>query len=174
MGICLLRQVFSEPHSGSHLLTGMRLRGWISVAVIAILGLTLTPGTSARTAPADKVAVIVNRNGALISASEADIRSIYLGERQFVGRTPIIPLHLPDGPAKTAFLQTVVGQSPKNYKLYWLQHVFQGAAIPPNTVAGPDAMVAAVAAQQTTVGYVSLKQVKNNSQVAVLFVISVP
>ena len=153
--------------------TGSFLR--IGVLVIGMLVLTLTKQPLAGEAQAiGVVAVIVNPNGPLVSATEADIRAIYLGERQFVKGEMIVPLHLSDGLTKTTFLSAVVGKSPKEYKLHWLQRVFQGTASLPNTVAGPDVMVAAVASQRNTVGYVPSFDLKDNKQVAVLFMTTVP
>jgi len=151
------------------------LTTWVGAAVTWLLALTLTGYPFAGEAQASEtVAVIVNPDGPLVSATEADIRAIYLGERQFVKGEMIVPLHLSDGPTKTTFLSAVVGKSPKDYKLYWLQRVFQGTASLPNTVAGADVMVAAVASQRNTVGYAPSSQVKNNPQVTVLFVALVP
>jgi hypothetical protein len=119
---------------------------------------------------AEDIAVIVNAAGPLTSLTLPDVRALYLGERRFVGPEPAVLLHLPEGDAKAAFLSRVVGQTLKEYKLHWLQRVFQEGATLPTVVAGPEAMVGVAATRRNSVGYVPASLVRDTPDVKILFV----
>ncbi len=123
---------------------------------------------------AEDVAVIVNVGGPLTSLTLPDVRALYLGERQFVGPEVVVLLHLPEGDVKAAFLSRVVGQTLKEYKLHWLQRVFQEGATLPKVVAGPEAMVGVVATRRNSVGYVPASLVQETPEVKILFVVPSP
>lgn len=123
---------------------------------------------------AEDVAVIVNAGGPLTSLTLPDVRALYLGERQFVGPEVVVLLHLPEGDTKAVFLSRVVGQTLKEYKLHWLQRVFQEGATLPKVVAGPEAMVGVVATRRNSVGYVPASLVQETPEVKVLFVVPSP
>ncbi len=123
---------------------------------------------------AEDVAVIVNVGGPLTSLTLPDVRALYLGERQFVGPEVVVLLHLPEGDTKAVFLSRVVGQTLKEYKLHWLQRVFQEGATLPKVVAGPEAMVGVVATRRNSVGYVPASLVQETPEVKVLFVVPSP
>ncbi len=123
---------------------------------------------------AEDVAVIVNAGGPLTSLTLPDVRALYLGERQFVGPEVVVLLHLPEGDTKAVFLSRVVGQTLKEYKLHWLQRVFQEGATLPKVVAGPEAMVSVVATRRNSVGYVPASLVQKTPEVKVLFVVPSP
>jgi hypothetical protein len=119
---------------------------------------------------AEDIAVIVNAAGPLTSLTLPDVRALYLGERRFVGPEPAVLLHLPEGDAKAAFLSRVVGQTLKEYKLHWLQRVFQEGATLPTVVAGPEAMVGVAATRRNSGGYVPASLVRDTPDVKILFV----
>jgi hypothetical protein len=123
---------------------------------------------------AEDIAVIVNAAGPLTSLTLPDVRALYLGERRFVGPEPAVLLHLPEGDAKAAFLSRVVGQTLKEYKLHWLQRVFQEGATLPKVVAGPEAMVGVAATRRNSVGYVPASLVRDTPDVKILFVVPSP
>ena len=123
---------------------------------------------------AEDITVIVNAAGPLTSLTLSDVRALYLGERQFVGPEPVVLLHLPEGDVKAAFLSYVVGRTLKEYKLHWLQRVFQEGATLPTVVAGPEAMVGVVATRRNSVGYVPASLVRETPDVKILFVAPSP
>ncbi|MEO5658115.1 MAG: hypothetical protein ABIO65_12650 [Nitrospiria bacterium] len=125
-------------------------------------------------AEGERIAVVVHPSSALISLKAADVRAIYLGERQFVGNDHLMPLHMPEGRWKTAFLHQVVGKAPKEYKLYWVQRVFQDGASLPKALTGPDAIIAEVAADVSSIGYVPERVAQDTRSVKVLFVVPGP
>lgn len=69
--------------------------------------------------------VIVNTDGPLNDADTGVLREVYLGEKRFADSTQLMPVHFPEGAVKDAFLKTVVGMSPKEYKHYCIEKLFQ-------------------------------------------------
>lgn len=69
--------------------------------------------------------VIVNTDGPLNDADAGVLREVYLGEKRFAGSTRLMPVHFPEGALKDAFLKTVVGMSPREYKHYCIEKLFQ-------------------------------------------------
>jgi len=123
---------------------------------------------------AEDIAVIVNAAGPLTSLTLPDVRALYLGERQFVGPERAVLLHLPEGEAKAAFLSRIVGRTLKEYKLHWLQRVFQEGATLPKVVAGPEAMAGVVATRRNSVGYVPASLIRDMPDVKILFEVPSP
>lgn len=70
--------------------------------------------------------VIVNKDGPLVGADMELVREVYLGEKKFANSTRILTVNFTEGPIKDAFIKTVVGMSPKEYKHHSLKKVFQG------------------------------------------------
>jgi len=138
---------------------------------IATAGLLACLAASAR---AEDIAVIGNVEGPLVGMASKDVKSVYLGERQFAGQDLIIPFHLPEGKEKAAFLAAVVGRSQKEYKLFWVRRVFQEGARLPRLASSPAEMLAQVARQRTALGYVPERLVKDAPGVTVLFTFAAP
>lgn len=155
---------------------GIRVLASLTVRAprVAIVVCLLAASAGASAVRADDVAVIVNPAGPLTSLTLPDVRALYLGERHFVGPEPVVLLHLPEGDAKAAFLSRVVGRTLKEYKLHWLQRVFQEGAALPTVVAGPEAMVGAVATRRNSVGYAPASLVREMPDVKILFVAPSP
>lgn len=125
-------------------------------------------------AEGERIAVVVHPSSAMASLTEAEVRAIYLGERQFVGNNQVTAVHLPEGRWKTAFLHQVVRKAPKAYKLYWVQRVFQEGAGLPKVLPGPDEVIAEVADRSSIIGYVPERIARDAGSVKVLFVVPGP
>jgi hypothetical protein len=150
-----------------------RVAGWWAAAALCLLAALAGVGV-ASVVRAEDIAVIVNVGGPLTSLTLPDVRALYLGERQFVGPEMVVVLHLPEGDAKATFLSRVVGRTLKEYKLHWLQRVFQEGATLPKVVAGPEAMLGVVATRRNSVGYLPASLVHDMPEVKVLFVVPSP
>ena len=158
---------------GIRLLASLAVRAPRVAIVVCLLATPAGLGVSSAVR-AEDVVVIVNAGGPLISLTLPDVRALYLGERQFVGPEPAVLLHLPEGDVKAAFLSRVVGRTLKEYKLHWLQRVFQEGATLPKVAAGPEAMVGLVATRRNSVGYVPASLVRDTPDVKILFVVPSP
>ncbi|MBI3607230.1 MAG: hypothetical protein HY207_04610 [Nitrospirae bacterium] len=144
----------------------LALVGWVALTMVGAIG--------AAERRAEEIAVVVNASGPLTSLTVADVRALYLGERQFVGMDHVGVLHLPEGDTKGAFLFSVVGMTLKEYKLHWVQRVFQEGTSLPRVVAGPSAMAAEVSMRLNSLGYLPARVVKDTPGLKVLFVLPSP
>ncbi|MFZ5863730.1 MAG: hypothetical protein ACOYXR_12915 [Nitrospirota bacterium] len=120
-------------------------------------------------ARAESIAVIVNADGPLVGLTRADVRALYLGDRQFVGAERVLALHLPEGPVKDALLRDVTGKGLKAYRLHWVQKVFQEGLSLPRVVGAPSAVVAEVQSHSADIGYVPESAADGVHGIAILF-----
>jgi hypothetical protein len=144
------------------------------VAIVVCLLAAPTGVGVASAVRAEDIAVIVNAVGPLTSLTLPDVHALYLGERQFVGPEPVVLFHLPEGDVKAAFLSRIVGRTLKEYKLHWLQRVFQEGATLAKVGAGPEAMAGVVATRRNSVGYTPASLVRDMPEVKILFVVPSP
>ena len=158
---------------GIRLLASLAVRA-PRVAIVVCLLAALAGVGVASAVRAEDLAVIVSAAGPLTSLTLPDVRALYLGEWQFIGPEPAVVLHLPEGDVKAAFLSRAVGRTLKEYKLHWLQRVFQEGATLPKVAAGPEAMVGLVATRRNSVGYVPASLVRDTPDVKILFVVPSP
>ena len=92
-----------------------------------------------------------------ITLSRADIKEVYLGEKQFGGS---IKLHPVDNPAsQQAFLSTVLGMTAARYRSSWLRKSFRDALNPPAELSGDAAVLDFVQRTPGAVGYVTMQPV---------------
>jgi ABC-type phosphate transport system substrate-binding protein len=119
------------------------------------------------------VAVIVNvKNQNTYTGVEQDlIQRIYLGKAsQFPDGTKATPYDLSKGDAsRQLFVQEVIGKTPSQLHAYWSRRIFSGKQQPPRSLDDAEAMKAAVAADESAIGYI--KSTAVDASVAVLFTI---
>lgn len=103
---------------------------------------------------ADVVVVVHPSNGAAITAK--NVQRIFLGkEKKFPGGAAVSAINQVSGSAaRTDFDTNVLGRSSTQVSAYWSKLVFTGKGIPPKEVADDAAVIAAVAADATAIGYV--------------------
>lgn len=94
----------------------------------------------------------------LESVSLPVLRQLYLGRRTRAAGRRVYCLDLPAGsPAREAFTRTVIGWSARSLDRYWLRQALSGGPPPPREVAGPAELLALVARQPGSLGYVAWK-----------------
>ena len=71
-----------------------------------------------------------------VSLSAADVRDLFLGEKQFAGTVKLIPID--NGAAQTIFLDKVLKMNMAKYSTTWTKKSFRDGLNPP-LVAGSDA-----------------------------------
>jgi len=92
-----------------------------------------------------------------ITLSPADIKEVYLGEKQFGGSIKLQPV---DNPAsQEAFLSMVLGMTGARYRSSWLKKSFRDALNPPVELPGDAAVLDFVQRTPGAVGYVRTKPV---------------
>jgi hypothetical protein len=143
--------------------------GWVVGRVAGSVFVMLVACGGIASAWAEEIAIIGNVRGPLATAGPDDIRAFYLGDRQFAGSEKITVLHLPEGPLKDAFLLGVVGKSAKDYKLHWVQRVFQEGVSFPRVLPDPSAVIAEVESHRTSLGYVPARAIEGTHGIVVLF-----
>ena len=122
----------------------MRTRSFI-FAVIAACGIGLTCSAAA----AD-VYVIANDS---LRMTLAELREVFLGERQFAGGRRLVPLD--NASLQKDFVNRVIGIEPAKYNTVWAKKGFREGLNPPDVMAGDQEVIAAVKATLGAVGYVS-------------------
>jgi ABC-type phosphate transport system substrate-binding protein len=102
------------------------------------------------------IAVIVSAKSAAGAMDKDTVASLYLGKITALPGGGNAKLYdLPDSsPARERFYQAVAGKSASQVKAVWSRLVFSGRALPPTELANDAAVVKAVAADPTAVGYV--------------------
>lgn len=135
--------------------------------VILLLKLALSVGLGA--AEAREIAVIANSSLPAQSLRESDLRDLYLGEQQFIGKKKAKLLDLKeDSQLKKAFVEHVLGLTLPKYKTHWVQRVFQGYGFPPATTQA-DGVVGRVLQEDGAIGYIWLDELPSGAAVKILF-----
>ena len=104
--------------------------------------------------------VIVNAQGPLIDADRGMIKSIYLGDKKFVGGSTLKPANFHEGALKESFLKDILKMSSKEYKLYWVKKVFQESAKLPRSISTIYAAVEFVKGDKGAIVYIPSKSAK--------------
>lgn len=114
-----------------------------------------------------EVAVIVHKDNN-VDLDEAQIRNIYLGKvKTFNGGLTASPIDLkPGDKAREEFVSKVLRKSEANLNSYWARMLFSSKGRPPVEMKDSSAVVDAVAASKSAIGYVDAGAV--NSSVRVL------
>ena len=103
---------------------------------------------------AEVVVIVHPSNSSAINAK--NVQRIFLGkEKKFANGSAVTPINQASGAAvRGEFDTSVLGRSSTQVSAYWSKLVFTGKGIPPKEVADDAAVVAAVAADATAIGYV--------------------
>ncbi|HYL03423.1 MAG TPA: hypothetical protein VEU54_08390 [Steroidobacteraceae bacterium] len=98
---------------------------------LLMLAALLAVGSSS--ASAADLYVICN---AQVSLTAADVRDVFLGEKQFAGPVKLVPID--NSAAQTLFLDRVLKMTAAKYSVTWIKKSFRDGINPP-VVAGSDA-----------------------------------
>jgi hypothetical protein len=99
-------------------------------AKLLLLTVLATAGTAAR---ADDLYLICNLRS---SITAADVRDLFVGEKQFAGAVKLIPID--NSAAQSLFLERVLKLTAAKYSVTWIKKSFRDGINPP-VVAGSDA-----------------------------------
>jgi hypothetical protein len=118
----------------THFLTSKQILKLALLCAIMAIGLR---GVTAQTDSRIDVAVVVNPHTTVDNISLADLRKIFLGERQFwSSNVPVVPLIRPQGtPEREVVLRVLFKMTEIEYKKYWITKVFRAEATNEPTVA---------------------------------------
>ena len=101
-----------------------------TTARLLLATLLATAGTAAR---ADDLYIICNVQP---SITAADVRDLFVGEKQFVGAAKLVPID--NSAAQSLFLDRVLKMTAAKYSVTWIKKSFRDGINPP-VVAGSDA-----------------------------------
>ena len=87
--------------------------------------------------------------------SAADVKEIFLGTKDSVGGTAVVPVLASAGPTHEAFLKAYVGKSDQALRNHFKSLVFTGKGAMPKSFASDAEVVKYVASTRGAVGYVS-------------------
>lgn len=104
--------------------------------------------------------MIVNADGPLLDANRAMIKSIYLGDKKFVGGITIKPVNFQEGALKDSFLDAILHMTSKEYKLYWVKKVFQESGKLPRSVSTIYGVVEFVKGDKGAIAYIPAESAK--------------
>lgn len=115
-------------------------------------GIILSLSAAAHAALAEDIFVIANP-GTTVTA--ADVREIFLGEKQFAGSVKLVPVD--NNTAQEAFLSKVVKMESAKYSATWTKKAFRDGLNPPASKSGDAEVVNYVKSTPGAVGYVTSK-----------------
>lgn len=146
-------------------MSGNRLIKLILVLAVSIIAGDLHAG---------ELAIIVNKSGPLTGISMIEVRDIYLGNIRFVEGVKVFPLNHREGPLKEAFLDAVVGMSPKDYRRYWVAKSFQEGIVLPQSKTNFQEIMFSVALNPGAIGYLPLSELEDTSRLKIIATVDVP
>jgi hypothetical protein len=115
---------FATRHAGR--------RRWM---FLPFLGALLTSGGISRAAAGDVYVAC----SAGVTLAMADVRDVFLGEKQFAGPVKLLPVD--NGAAQTEFLDKVMKMDATKYTTTWTKRSFRDGAMPPSVKGGDGEVV---------------------------------
>ncbi len=117
-------------------------------------GLAALLSLASYTVSAEVVMVVHPSNGDAIDSQV--VKRIFLGKaKKFPSGTAVTPINqIASSSVRTAFDDNVIGRSSAQVAAYWSKLVFTGKGVPPTEVDNDAAVIAAVAADPSAIGYV--------------------
>jgi hypothetical protein len=113
-------------------------------------------GAALAAAPASAADVQVIANASIAGdLSAADVKEIFLGTKDSVGGTAVVPVLASTGPTHDAFLKAYVGKSDQALRNHFKGLVFTGKGSMPKSFASDAEVVKYVASTKGAIGYVS-------------------
>lgn len=108
----------------------------------------------AHSALAELVVIVHPSNSDAINAK--NVQRIFLGkEKKFPGGAKVTPINqVSSAPGRDQFDSGILGRSTNQVSAYWSKLVFTGKGIPPKELDNDAAVIAAVAADASAIGYV--------------------
>lgn len=102
-----------------------------------------------------QVIVIANPSVKSSAVSKDELRDVFTGNASALkDGSKVVPILLKDGPPHEEFLKAYIGKGDTAYRAGWRSLVFSGQASMPKSVDGDAAMVAFIAHNAGTIGYI--------------------
>jgi ABC-type phosphate transport system substrate-binding protein len=113
------------------------------------------------------IAVIVNKSSSASVVGASELRAVFQTTKTSLsGGQDITPLNLPsENKLRQDFDQVVLGLDPERAARYWKDRKIRGGARAPKQLSSTAAVLAAVAADPSAIGYVRLEDVGHSVRV---------
>lgn len=117
--------------------------------------------------PDDAIAVVMHPSKRIGKLEKKQLRAIFLATRTMWGDGhPIEPLNLVEtNPLRIAFDRAVLDMSPEEVSRYWIDRKIRGDSRPPRRLQTPSAVLAVVARNEDSIGYLPASMVNSTVQV---------
>ncbi len=113
--------------------------------------------------------IIVNKEGPLQKLSAKDLERIYSGRKNTEKGIKIVPINQAlDAELAAGFLKKIAGQTPAEYKEYWVAQQVKGKGSAPMIQKTDEAVIAIVSQIPGAVGYISADKSPENVTVVQL------
>lgn len=113
-----------------------------------------------------EIAIIVNPDSGMGSASEKEVKQLFLGKRNEIDGQPARAIDQDEGSQTRAeFYQKVVEKTGSQLNAYWSRLIFTGKGMPPDKVLDDAEVVEMVAEESDLVGYVTPSAVTEDVKV---------
>lgn len=128
----------------------MTITKYVKRALIAASFIAVTPVANA------EIAIVVNPDSGMASASTSEISQLFLGKRNEIDGQPARAIDQEEGSAiRDEFYQKVVEKSGSQLNAYWSRLIFTGKGMPPDKVLEDADVIDLVSEEPDLVGYVS-------------------
>lgn len=116
------------------------------------------------------IAVIVHPGSGITTATDSDIKSVFLGKSSTINGKSVVPVEQNEGSsARATFNEKILEKSDSQLKAYWSKLIFSGKGSPPKSLADDAAVKAHVAGNTNAIGYIDSSKV--DATVTVIFTI---
>ena len=123
-------------------------------------------------AEAREIAVIGNSQNGTASLSQRDVKSIFLGDKEFFGSVKVLLVDQAAGSRiRAGFMGKALDSDPETFDKYWLNKQFQDGGTPPKKFGSSAEVIDEVGRNSGAIGYVYKDEVAGKKSVKILFVI---
>jgi len=138
-------------------------RWLVALAVVFCVTLTSQRYSSAQTTRGSDIAVVVQSETPISDLSLAEVRKVFLGERQYWNaKLPVVLLiRAPVARERDVVLRIIYQMSEAQFKQYWVAKIFRAeAASPPKIVYSNDMQYELVSAIPGAIAFVDARNVR--------------
>ena len=146
----------------------MTKRWFIAVTMASCLTMMSQRHSSAQTARGTDIAVVVHPETPINDLSLAEVRQVFLGERQYWNaKLPVVLLiRAPVARERDVVLRVIYQMSEAQFKQYWVAKIFRAeAASPPKIVYSNDMQYELVTAMPGAIAFVDARNVRAGAKV---------
>ena len=146
----------------------MTKRWFIAMTMASCLAMMSQRHSSAQTARGTDIAVVVHPETPINDLSLAEVRQVFLGERQYWNaKLPVVLLiRAPVARERDVVLRVIYQMSEAQFKQYWVAKIFRAeAASPPKIVYSNDMQYELVTAMPGAIAFVDARNVRPGAKV---------